>query len=146
MLEPEPDASPAPTDQLASRLAAKPIGSDLRVLRVADAAAAVALLAFTLPLIAFVCLAIKLDSPGPLLSRQPRLRSDGRRFQVLRFRTTVHEPDRASRPLWDRSTPETRVGGFLRYTRIEDLPQLVNVLKGEMRLLNTGVAHPIFAD
>jgi lipopolysaccharide/colanic/teichoic acid biosynthesis glycosyltransferase len=56
------------------------------------------------------------------------------------------DPERASRPIWDRGTQETRVGRFLRYTRIEDLPQLVNVLRGDMRLIGAGVELPIFAD
>jgi lipopolysaccharide/colanic/teichoic acid biosynthesis glycosyltransferase len=152
MLESEPAAaSPATTDQPARREQAKPIAvgsalSGCAMPRAADLAVAAALITFTLPLMAFVCLAIKLDSPGPVLFRQPRLRTDGRRFQLHRFRTTVHESNRLSKPLWDRRAQQTRVGAFLRYTRIEDLPQLVNVLRGELRLLGTGLDHPIFAD
>lgn len=95
---------------------------------------------------AVVCLAIKLDSSGPVFYRQPRLGADGRRFFVLKFCTTMHDPDRASRPIRDRGAHETRVGPFLRYTRIEDLPQLVNVLRGEVRLIGTGGERPMFTD
>ena len=101
------------------------------------------LLLFTLPLWALICLIIKLDSPGPLLARQPRLLADGRRIFVLRFRTAVHDAPRA-RPIWH--PPETRVGQFLRFSRIEDLPQLINVLRGEMTLIGTGRAPRIFED
>jgi lipopolysaccharide/colanic/teichoic acid biosynthesis glycosyltransferase len=115
-------------------------------LRAANPAIAAALIVFTSPLMAFAALAIKLDSPGPVLHRQPRLGPDGRRFFVLRFRTMTHDPERASRPVWDRGARETGVGRFLRYTRIEDLPQLVNVLRGDMRLIGAGVQLPMFSD
>ena len=114
--------------------------------RAANLAIAAALIVFTSPLMAFAALAIKLDSPGPVLHRQPRLGPDGRRFFVLRFRTMTHDPERASRPVWDRGARETGVGRFLRYTRIEDLPQLVNVLRGDMRLIGAGVQLPMFSD
>ncbi len=114
--------------------------------RAANLAIAAALIVFTWPLMAFAALAIKLDSPGPVLHRQPRLGPDGRRFFVLRFRTMLHDPEQAARPLWDRGARETGVGRFLRYTRIEDLPQLVNVLRGDMRLIGAGVQLPMFPD
>ena len=114
--------------------------------RAANLAIAAALIVFTSPLMAFAALAIKLDSPGPVLHRQPRFGPDGRRFFVLRFRTMLHDPEQVARPLWDRGARETRVGRFLRYTRIEDLPQLVNVLRGDMRLIGTGVQLPMFPD
>jgi lipopolysaccharide/colanic/teichoic acid biosynthesis glycosyltransferase len=100
-----------------------------RLKRAADVALALALVLFTLPLGVFVGLAIKLHSSGPMFSRQPRLGRNGRRYSIVRFRT-----------------PETTVGEFLRYTRLEDLPQLVNVLRGEMTLIGTGAERSIFAD
>jgi hypothetical protein len=150
MLEPEnaapspPVDRPAPTALATSRPVRFPRQD--RLSRVADFVIAFAVIVFTLPLLAFVCLAIKLDSPGPVLYRQPRLGPDSRRFFVLRFRTMAHDPEQASRPLWGRGARETRVGHFLRYTRIEDLPQFVNVLRGDLRLIDAGVELPIFAD
>ena len=91
-----------------------------RLTRAADLALAAGLLLLTLPLCGFVCLALKLDSPGPIFSPQPRLNA-GRRCWALRFRTS-----------------ETTLGEFLRYTRIEDLPLLINVLRGEMTLMGSG--------
>jgi lipopolysaccharide/colanic/teichoic acid biosynthesis glycosyltransferase len=120
--------------------------SEVRLARVADLLIAFVLIVFTLPLMAFLCLAIRLDSPGPVFHCQPRLGPDGRRFFVLKFRTTVHDADRTSRPVWGWAARETRVGQFLCYTRIEDLPQLVNVLRGEMTLIGTGAKRSIFAD
>jgi lipopolysaccharide/colanic/teichoic acid biosynthesis glycosyltransferase len=105
------------------------------LLRVGDLLIAAALVVLTFPLMVFVCLAIKLETSGPAFYRQPRLARNGPHFHALRFRTTAHDPERASRPIWDRGARETRVGTFLEYTGIEDLPQLVNVLRGEMALL-----------
>jgi lipopolysaccharide/colanic/teichoic acid biosynthesis glycosyltransferase len=115
-----------------------------RLTRVADLLAAAALIALTLPLFIFVCLAIKLDSPGPVSCRQVRLGPDGRRFYMLKFRTIAPDPQRASRPIWGRGARETRIGPFLSYTRIEDLPQLINVLRGELRLVGIGSARSAF--
>ena len=96
--------------------------------RLADMAIACALLAVTSPLMLIVALAIKLESRGPILHRQSCIARGGRRFQMLKFRTIVHDPEHAT-PVWVRKP--TRIGQFLRYTRIEDLPQVVNVLRGE---------------
>lgn len=82
------------------------------------------LLAFTLPLLLCVALAIKWEGPGPILEKQACIGRGGRRFQMLRFRTTE------SGQRWI----PTRMGEFLRYTRMEDLPQLINVLRGDASL------------
>jgi lipopolysaccharide/colanic/teichoic acid biosynthesis glycosyltransferase len=58
---------------------------------------------------------------------------------MLKFRTAVHDPERPSRSIWDLGAGETRLGRFLRYSRIEDLPQLINVLRGEMTLIGQGI-------
>lgn len=103
--------------------------------RVGDVLIAVALIVLTLPLIGFVCLAIKLDSRGPVFAWQPRLGLDGRRFFAIKFRTTEYDPERSSRGWWDWSARETRVGGVLRYIRIGELPCIFNVLVGDIPLL-----------
>jgi lipopolysaccharide/colanic/teichoic acid biosynthesis glycosyltransferase len=107
---------------------------------IADLALACVLIALTLPLMAIVALAIKLDSPGPVFSRRKRLGLGGRRIRALKFRTTMHDPQRTL----PQPAPLTRVGWLLRYTRIDDLPQLVNVLRGEMSLVGTGCERPDF--
>ena len=91
--------------------------------------AALGLLTLTLPLMAFVALAIKCESPEPVLERRQRIGSGGRRFDLLTFRTTVHDPNDAL-PSWARKA--TPVGRFLRYTRIDALPQLINAVRGEV--------------
>ena len=111
-----------------------------RMKRICDLVFSCALIAFTLPLMTIVALTIKLDSPGPVFSRHNRLGLGGRQIRALKFRTTVHNPQRTRR----QNAQLTRVGWFLRYTRINDLPQLVNVLRGEMSLVGTGRERPDF--
>jgi lipopolysaccharide/colanic/teichoic acid biosynthesis glycosyltransferase len=101
------------------------------------------LLAITGPLMLIVALVIKLESTGPVLERRECIGRGGQRFQMLKFRTTMHDP-RHAKPTWARQT--TRIGEFLRYTRIEDLPQLVNVLRGEMSIINRVGRSPSFLD
>ena len=96
-----------------------------RLLRIADVLIAAALLVFTFPLMMFIALAIKLESSGPALYRRHRLGRNGRQFTLLSFRTTSG----------GRSARETRIGEFLQYTWIADLPQLVNVLRGDITLV-----------
>ena len=98
--------------------------------RAGDLIIAGGLLAFTLPLMAIIAIAIKCDSPGPVLSRQVRIRAGGRRQVLLKFRTTT-EPGEGA---WRRNGQVTRTGQFLRYSRMDELPQLLHVLRGEVRL------------
>ena len=107
--------------------------------RFADVVIAALLLLITLPLLILVALAIRWDSPGPILVRHSCVGS-GRRFQILEFRTVAHGPDHRSAS----DVRITRVGGFLRYTRIDTLPQLINVLRGEMSLLDRNARSPSF--
>lgn len=113
-----------------------------QISRLADAVIAGVLLAFTLPLMIIVAVAIRLDSPGPVFARESCIGRRGRRFQMLHFRTTVHEHAEL-RPGW--AKPEvTRVGGFLRYARIDGLPQLLNLLAGDMSVIEIEGRSPSF--
>jgi len=103
------------------------------------------LIAFTFPLMAIVGIAIKCDSPGPVFERERRVGSGGRRFDALKFRTTLHAVEDPGLT-WHRASPMTRVGPYLRYTGIDDLPQLFNVLRGEMSIIDTGAYSPFFLD
>jgi len=106
-----------------------------RSARSGDVVIAAALLALTLPLFVLLCFAIKLDSPGPALYRQLRLGPDGGWVSVLNFRITIHDVERVGRIRYC-APPETRVGRFLHYTRMNELPQLIDVLRGEMALIS----------
>jgi lipopolysaccharide/colanic/teichoic acid biosynthesis glycosyltransferase len=111
-----------------------------------DVVTAGALIAYTLPLLAIVALAIKYDSPGPVFYRQERIRLRGGRFIALKFRTTVHCSERGEGPIRraHRDACLTRVGRLLRFTRIDNLPQLVNVIRGEMSAIGAGPGCPYF--
>jgi lipopolysaccharide/colanic/teichoic acid biosynthesis glycosyltransferase len=112
--------------------------------RLGDVVIACILLAITLPLMIIVALAIKWESPGPVLDRRSCIGCNGRRFQMLKFRTAVHDPVHAI-PAW--VAPKiTRLGRFIRHTRIEALPQLINVLRGEMSMIDTEAHSPSFLD
>ena len=118
-------------------------GAPDQMRRLADVVIACALLAITSPLMIIVALAIKLETPGPILVRQTCIGRGGRRFQMLKFRTVVHDPDDRI-PIWACKT--TQIGEFLRYSRIEALPQLINVLRGEMSMIDRDGSSPFFLD
>jgi lipopolysaccharide/colanic/teichoic acid biosynthesis glycosyltransferase len=101
----------------------------LRPLR--DPVIATILLVITWPLMIGVALVIKWESSGPALITQSRIGRDGRAFQLLEFRVTLHTPESGA-VVWRRDW--TRVGLFLHRTRINTLPQLINVIRGEMPL------------
>ena len=95
----------------------------------------VALLGLVLlsPLMAIAALLVKLDSKGPIFFRQERMGKGFRPFFIYKFRTMVHDPGGAGRRFTVGNDPRiTRVGTLLRKTKIDELPQLFNVLKGEM--------------
>jgi len=102
-----------------------------------------ALLIGTMPLMLMVALAIRCESPGPILERQPCMTRGGRRFSLLGFRTTAHAVSGGAR--WG-DQPSTQVGHFLRYTRIDRLPELINILRGEISLLESDRYSPSFLE
>jgi len=88
------------------------------------------------PLIAVVALAIVLDSPGPAFFRQDRVGLNGQRFRLWKFRTMRSRAARTGPPLTQREDPRiTRVGRVLRRWKLDELPQLFNVLLGDMSLV-----------
>ena len=111
-----------------------------------DIVVAAAVLLATAPLLAAIAIAIKLDSRGPLLFRQRRIGQNEREFVMLKFRTMVEDAERRKPELAARNEADglfkiaddpriTRVGRWLRSTSLDELPQLFNVLRGEMSLV-----------
>ncbi|OPZ71507.1 MAG: UDP-N-acetylgalactosamine-undecaprenyl-phosphate N-acetylgalactosaminephosphotransferase [Firmicutes bacterium ADurb.Bin456] len=114
--------------------------------RVTDIALSLAALVVMAPLSALVCIAIKLDSRGPVLYRQKRLTLQGKPFYLYKFRTMVDKAEQESGPvLASENDPRvTRVGRFLRAARIDEIPQLINVLKGDMSIVGPRPERPFF--
>jgi len=111
--------------------------------RLADLVIATVIVAITSPLLILLALAIRWEGLGPIFDRQTCTARGGRHFQMLKFRTTAPDPEHTS-PLWARKT--TQIGEFLRYTRLESLPQLFNVLRGEMSLFEADRHSPSFLE
>lgn len=110
--------------------------------RVLSFTAAVILLALFAPVLAIIAVAIRIDSGGPILFRQTRLGKGYRPFQLTKFRTM--KPVEQPRSEWVRDNSEriTRVGTWLRRLRLDELPQLVNVIRGDMNLVGPR-PHPV---
>ncbi|HEX3279701.1 MAG TPA: undecaprenyl-phosphate glucose phosphotransferase [Pyrinomonadaceae bacterium] len=106
-----------------------------------------ALMCFS-PLMALISVGIRLTSPGPILYRQERMGLDGNQFQMLKFRTMVHEAEKSTGPVWaTRNDPRvTWLGYWLRCTSLDELPQLMNVLRGEMSLVGPRPERPLLIE
>jgi undecaprenyl-phosphate galactose phosphotransferase/putative colanic acid biosynthesis UDP-glucose lipid carrier transferase len=111
-------------------------GSQLFVKRLMDILVAAPALLFFLPVMAFTAIAIKLDSPGPIIFRQNRKGFNGKEFVIFKFRTmTVQENGSAVVQATRDDSRVTALGRMLRSASIDELPQLLNVLKGDMSLI-----------
>jgi sugar transferase (PEP-CTERM system associated) len=116
--------------------------------RASDVFISLSLLLLTLPLMLLVALLIKIDSHGPVFYRQERIGLRKRRFTVLKFRSMTVDAEKAGKPRWAlRCDPRiTRVGSIIRMTRIDELPQLLNVLSGEMSFIGPRPERPHFVE
>ena len=101
-----------------------------------------------LPLMLLTALAIKLDSPGPVFYRQQRAGLYGKPFTLLKFRSMTADAEEGGNPRWaQQQDPRiTRVGRFIRPMRIDELPQLINVLRGEMSMIGPRPERPHFVE
>jgi sugar transferase (PEP-CTERM system associated) len=113
-----------------------------------DVFASLLLLIFALPAMLLTALAIKLEDgwKSEVLYRQPRVGFAGRVFNVLKFRSMHSDAEKDGRPRWAQANDErvTRVGRFIRKVRIDELPQLLNVLRGQMSFVGPRPERPDF--
>ena len=118
------------------------------VKRMLDLAAGVAGLFLSLPIMALVAFAILLDSKGPVIYRQTRLGRMGRSFDVLKFRSMRVDAEKDNGAQWaSENDPRlTRVGGFLRKYRLDELPQFLNVIRGDMSFVGPRPERPCFVE
>lgn len=119
-----------------------------KIKRILDFVMALLGLVINAPLMLITMMLIRLDSPGPALYRQRRSGLDGRLVTVLKFRSMRQDAEAGSGAVWAGrvDTRVTRIGGFIRKWRIDELPQLVNVLRGEMSLVGPRPERPEFVE
>jgi lipopolysaccharide/colanic/teichoic acid biosynthesis glycosyltransferase len=113
--------------------------------RAVDIAVSATALAFASPMLLAAALAIRLETPGPVIFRQRRSGLDGHEFDVLKLRTMVDgaEHKGAGLAINENDSRITRVGAILRRTSLDELPNLVNVLRGEMSLIGPRPTLPV---
>ncbi|GAB3433917.1 TIGR03013 family XrtA/PEP-CTERM system glycosyltransferase [Massilia solisilvae] len=106
------------------------------------------ILALTFPLMLLAAIAVKLEDGGPVFYSQERVGKDGRTFRVHKFRSMRADAEKGGKPQWAaQNDPRvTRVGNLMRKTRIDELPQIVNVFKGEMSFVGPRPERPYFVE
>jgi sugar transferase (PEP-CTERM system associated) len=116
--------------------------------RIVDVAGSLVLLLVSAPAMALTALAIVLESPGPVIFRQERVGLGGRTFSVLKFRSMRQDAEKDGVARWASANDSriTRVGRLIRKTRIDELPQLINVLRGDMSLVGPRPERPGFVE
>ena len=127
----------------ATRIA--PFGYDTQK-RAFDIAVAGLLLATLAPIILFVAALVRMTSNGPVIFRQKRLTKDGKIFTMYKFRTMRVDAESGSGAVWatNRDPRVTPIGAFLRRTRLDELPQLMNVISGDMSMIGPRPERPEF--
>lgn len=120
----------------------------IQVKRLFDVAASILVLVGSLPLFLIVSLLIRLDSKGPVFFKQERLGLNERLFMLYKFRTMIDNAEKETGPCWACAEDHrfTRIGKFLRKTRLDEFPQFINVLRGEMSLVGPRPIRKHFAD
>ncbi len=118
------------------------------VKEVFDRVLALAGLTLFLPFLALSIVAIKLTSPGPVFFVQKRVGKDGKIFGIIKLRTMVIDAEQATGPVWAQENDPriTPVGRMLRATHFDEVPQLLNVIRGEMSVVGPRPERPVFVD
>ncbi len=116
--------------------------------RLLDVIVSLTLLVITLPIILLAAVLVKVTSKGPIFYRQQRVGLNGEPFDLLKFRSMKVNAEAEGTPQWaQKNDPRvTRIGGFLRKTRIDELPQIINVLSGVMSFVGPRPERPFFVD
>ncbi len=100
------------------------------------------------PIMALIAFFVKRTSEGPIFYRQERVGMDGRSFQMLKFRTMRMDAEKETGPVWAKENDprRTKIGTFLRKASMDEIPQLFNVMKGEMSLVGPRPERPVFVE
>ena len=123
-------------------------GANLFLKQVEDFVVSLSILVIVSPLMLLIAVGVKLSSPGPVFYRQERVTWNGERFRILKFRTMPIDVEAASGPVWSKrsETRATRFGAFLRRTSLDELPQFINALRGEMSVVGPRPERPEFVE
>jgi len=123
-------------------------GWKLTLKRVVDVVVSVVALVLLSPLMLLIALAIRLDSEGPVFYTQERMGLDAKPFKVIKFRSMRADAEAETGPVWAKADDprRTRVGAFLRRTSLDELPQFINVLLGEMSVVGPRPERPVFVE
>lgn len=118
------------------------------VKRVFDLMSSLVLLAATFPLLCLTAILVRLDSPGPIFYRQERVGLNGVPFPLLKFRSMANDAEKDGVPRWAEvnDTRVTGVGRVIRLTRVDEIPQIINVMRGEMSFIGPRPERPFFVD
>lgn len=116
--------------------------------RLMDIFASIAILTVSLPLWVFVAIAIKVNSPGPLVYWQERVGKNGKIFRMHKFRSMYQDAESRTGPVWATTNDPriTPVGRFLRKTRLDEIPQFYDVMRGDMSLVGPRPERPHFVE
>ncbi len=123
-------------------------GMTLVLKRMIDLAAGLTGLVFSAPLMLLVAVAVRLDSKGPAIYAQTRVGFRGKEFKVLKFRSMRVDAEAHSGAQWAQKDDQrvTRVGRYLRKYRLDELPQFINVIRGEMSFVGPRPERPVFVE
>lgn len=116
--------------------------------RLLDIVISLLILILSLPVIILASIAIKLDSKGPVFFKQERLGMNNKVFKMIKFRSMYEDAEKYTGPVWSQKNDPrvTRVGRILRLLRIDEIPQMYNVLKGQMSLVGPRPERPYFVE
>jgi len=111
-----------------------------------DTLFAIAMFIVCLPVLAICIILVKLTSKGPVFFKQRRVGQDGRFFEILKLRTMRVDAEADTGPVWARENDPrvTKIGRILRKTHLDELPQLINVIRGDMSLVGPRPERPVF--
>ncbi len=102
-------------------------------------------LIITMPIVLFFCIAIKLETPGPAFYFQERVGRDGKYFNIIKLRSMSVDAEKKGAQWADKNDPRvTKIGAFIRKSRIDEIPQLINVLQGDMSVIGPRPERPVF--
>ncbi len=116
--------------------------------RMIDITISVVALSVLFPILTLISVLIKIDTPGPVLHRQKRVGLRGRQFTLVKFRSMVSDAEKHTGPIWAEKNDKriTRIGKIIRPFRLDELPQIINVLRGEMSFVGPRPERPAFVE